>query len=168
MVAQGPMCWLSRGCHVLRCARGGASHGWLRAGGTGRPCRCLTCDSKDWQVSTPARSHCRLRRFSIMMCPKRSPMFTCRDKRPGVSMWASSRYIQDTTPHSNQGQPHCHPGQAAGRRPLSTQPVAHNPLPPTPPTGVPAHTCKGKAVHCSSQHNRRTWNKLKHPSFGVK
>lgn len=36
----------------------------------------LTCDSRDLQGSTPARSHCRLRRFSTMICPNRSSMFT--------------------------------------------------------------------------------------------
>lgn len=141
----------------------------MAEGRTGRPASCLTCDSKDLQVSTPARSHCRLRRFSIMMCPKRSPMFTCRDRRLGVSTRASSPGTQDTTPHRDQVSHGCHPGQAVGGQPPSTLPVVSQPT-ATNPSRRRARTRvqRCKAAHCSTVQNRRTWNELKYPSFGLK
>jgi hypothetical protein len=62
----------------------------------------LTCDSNDLQVSTPARSHCRLRRFSIMICPNRSSMFTWKGKKvrhyhKGFSIFNQSRLITANT-----------------------------------------------------------------------
>lgn len=63
-----------RDSHILFSGKGGCPSS---VGARGRPgLSPLTCDSNDLQVSTPARSHCRRRRFSIMICPNRSSMFT--------------------------------------------------------------------------------------------
>lgn len=65
---------------LLRWALDRASHILWSEEGVCPSLDSLTCDSNDLQVSTPARSHCRLRRFSTMICPNRSSMFTWEGK----------------------------------------------------------------------------------------
>lgn len=70
--------------------------------------RSLTCDSNDLQVSTPARSHCRLLRFSIMICPNRSSMFTWERKGEAGRCqkgFSGSRICKIRQHHSISNQP---------------------------------------------------------------
>lgn len=159
--------------------------------------RSLTCDSNDLQVSTPARSHCRLLRFSIMICPNRSSMFTWERKGEAGHCqkgFSGSRICKIRQHHSISNQPWLTSANTQGRSWNRVQAQhggltrAYTPTAPRRATGhglclareaampLPArcsvalmHACKGARMFTAALRiTERAREGFKCPSFGVK